>query len=219
MLGQDASDAAADPTPAMSAVADASKAGNVQDGLALPSACVLLALRHGAVPGVGLSEFLDNLIRPQRFAQLPWQLQHMLLTGLPEVLASLPAQRSAAVASTLCTLVSNSNLNAANELSTAAWVGLARYLQSTSAGNSNSGAQAAAMTQAVHEAVQQQDLEAALKAALQEQDSQHQKLATLSTSADKDLVYIKWGAAIICLMAIPVEKVRCRCSYKRSCPG
>ena len=203
----------------------------------LAAACILLALKHGRVPELAVGSFLDTLMSQQRFAQLPTQLQQMLLTGLPEVLSSLSAQRSTAVISMLCSLdpISSLNLNlklmpeGANKLSTAAWVGLARYMRINSTSDSSQAA-AAAVTNAVHSAIQQllqqlpsppfllpkealptphQDLDVALKSMHSVSDAQHSNKADVNAANSFSLQYQSWGAAIACLQAFPRDKVAC----------
>ena len=119
----------------------------------------MLALKHGSVVSHGLGELLDQLLSQQQFAQLPLQLQQMLLIGLPEALQSLSSQRGAAVTGTLGTLCtlghSNSNPEQVSDLSAAAWTGLARYMHSIQEPGSAGDSPPATVTEAVYEAVAQ----------------------------------------------------------------
>jgi len=138
-------------------VKDDATASNSSSEVSLGAACLMVALKHGSVVSHGLGELLDQLLSQQQFAQLPLQLQQMLLIGLPEALQSLSGQRGAAVTGTLSTLCmlglnSNSNPERPSVLSAAAWTGLARYMHSIEeAGDSPP----ASVTEAVHKAVWQ----------------------------------------------------------------
>ena len=141
-------------------VKDDATASSSSSEVSLGAACLMLALRHGSVVSHGLGELLDQLLSQQQFAQLPLQLQQMLLIGLPEALQSLSSQRSAAVTgtlSTLCTLRSSSNSKPeqSSDLSAAAWTGLARYMYSIQEPGSASDSPPATVTEAVYEAVWQ----------------------------------------------------------------
>ena len=138
-------------------VKDDATASSSSSEVSLGAACLMLALRHGSVVSHGLGELLDQLLSQQQFAQLPLQLQQMLLIGLPEALQSLSSQRSAAVTGTLCTLRSSSNSKPeqSSDLSAAAWTGLARYMYSIQEPGSASDSPPATVTEAVYEAVWQ----------------------------------------------------------------
>ena len=152
-----------------SAVKSESSAANVKDDatasssssqISLGAACLMLALKHGSVVSHGLGELLDQLLIQHQFAQLPLQLQQMLLIGLPEALQSLSSQRGAAVTgtlSTLCMLAPNSTSNPQqpSELRAAAWTGLARYMRSIQETGSAGDSSPATVTEAVYGAVSQ----------------------------------------------------------------
>ena len=152
-----------------SAVKSESSAANMKDDatasssssqISLGAACLMLALKHGSVVSHGLGELLDQLLSQHQFAQLPLQLQQMLLIGLPEALQSLSSQRGAAVTgtlSTLCMLAPNSNSNPQqpSELRAAAWTGLARYMRSIQETGSAGDSSPATVTEAVYGAVSQ----------------------------------------------------------------
>ena len=125
----------------------------------LGAACLLLALKHGSVASHNLGELLDQLMsQQQQFAQLPCQLRQILMIGLPEVLQSLSNQRAAAVAGTLsmlCTLGSNSSAKHFSSLSTAAWIGLARYTSFVQGSDPAGMSQPAMVTEAIYKAVGQ----------------------------------------------------------------
>ena len=124
----------------------------------LGAACLLLALKHGSIASHNLGELLDELMSQQQFAQLPSQLQQMLLIGLPEVLQSLSHQRATAVAGTLgvlCTTGSISSPTQTSGLSAAAWIGLARYTNFVQEPDSAGRSPAAMVTEAMHKAVRQ----------------------------------------------------------------
>ena len=150
-------------TPQSSEASD-SAAANLEDGqtvssegndASLAAACILLALKHGNVATHGLGELLDELMTQRRFAQLPSQLQCMLLVGLPEVLQSLSSHRAAAVTGTLSMLGSNSHSWRSCQLSTAAWVGLARVMHNGSNPDSAKTPPLTLVMEAVYKAVQQ----------------------------------------------------------------
>ncbi len=141
-------------------VKDDATASNSSSEVSLGAACLLLALKHGSVVSHGFGELLDQLLSQQQFAQLPQELQQMLLVGLPEALQSLSSQRGAAIAGTLstpCMLGSSSNSNPEQPsvLSAAAWTGLARYMHSIPDSGSAGDSPPATVTEAVYEAVWQ----------------------------------------------------------------
>lgn len=141
-------------------VKDDATASSSSSQVSLGVACLMLALRHGSVVSHGFGELLDQLLSQQQFAQLPLQLQLMLLIGLPEALQSLSGQRGAAVTgtlSTLCMLDSNSGSKGEqlSDLSAAAWTGLARYMNSIQGSASAGDSPPAAVTEAVYESVWQ----------------------------------------------------------------
>ena len=140
-------------------VKDDATASNSSSQVSLGAACLMLALRHGSVASHGLGELLDQLLSQQQFAQLPLQLQQMLLIGLPEALQSLSSQRGASVTGTLSTLCmpgssAKSNPEQLSDLSAAAWAGLARYVHSIQEPGS-AGDSPATETEAVYKAVWQ----------------------------------------------------------------
>ncbi|DBA89263.1 TPA: hypothetical protein ACH3X1_016403 [Trebouxia sp. C0004] len=139
-------------------VKDEATASSSSSQVSLGAACLLLALRHGSVASHGLGELLDQLLSRQQFAQLPLQLQQMLLISLPEALQSLSSQRGAAVTGTLGTLCmlgpnSTSSPQQSIGLSAVAWTGLARYMHSIQEPGSASDSPPATVTEAVHKAV------------------------------------------------------------------
>ena len=209
---------AADPISEFTAAAatqgEAARPGDSQAWLS--AACILLALKHGSVASHGLGELLDQLMTQQRFAQLPCQLQQMLLIGLPEVLQSLSSQRGAAIAgalSTLCMLGSDSTSSSqgANQLSTAAWVGLARLMHSSQEPESAGGQPTASVTEPVYKAVQQLLRKLPLPPFLlpgEHTPSPSMGLDKgLSMSVDTRSNGKAWGAACTCLQMMPNDKV------------
>lgn len=237
---QEPSSGAGFPAPAASdapQALSAPRSSAAHAGSRLGAACVLLALKHASAPSHGLGSFINTLMSQERFAQLPAQLQQMLLTGLPEVLESLPSQRSVAVLDTLHALTPNSSQSPATsslnsiDLSTAAWTGLARFLHNTSVEISSApGSQAAHVVQAALAATQQLmhklpvvpfllpgeqlpvpalDLDAALAAV----DAARASARQPDRDLGQGLLRRAWGAALMALQALPRSQVSLHCLH------
>lgn len=217
------SSAAVNAAQLSTAATQAASGGNSAD---VNTAVLMLALKHGRMTSHGFGSFLDDTFSEANFPQLPLRLQHMLLTGLPEVLQSLSTQRSTALLSTLCSLppISNSpqhpdSFSAA--LSTALWTGLARCLHSAQHAEQQSVTWPAAVVQAAHAAVRELlpqllppplllPAEQLPEPKLELDSALGVNIASLGShtcQTTQQVAAVTWGAACRCLQLMPQSKV------------